>query len=920
MGRIQTNIGLITGMAIGDTVDQLMALAAAPRDQLAARTSLLEKEQVAVTELSAMLLAVQYVTDNLGKADLFERSQATSGAPDFLAATVTGKPANGLYQFTPLRTVQSQQLLSSGIRSDSEPIGAGTLRFRFGSNVQRSATLDLIGGGEGIARGKIRVTDRSGASSEIDLSRVQTIDDVLEAINTASAINVTAVAQGDKIRLVDNTGQAVSNLKVQEVGRSTTAASLGLAGIDVAGDVADGQDIFRLTREMELDALNDGNGVRVSVSLPDLEYNLRDGTHGTIDLSPIVSGSSEVQRETTLGEMLDVINQAAPDKLKVEIAPGGDRLIVTDLTEGENPFTLTSLYDSKAAEGLGIDGGSVDGTITGRRLLGGLKTVLLSSLNGGNGVGELGLLELTDRGGASDTVDLSGAETLQDVVDAINASTAGITARINDAQTGIVLSDTTGLSNGSMVVADGDATETAGKLGIAVNGDVAKIDSGDMHLQVIGHNTRLEDLNGGAGMAKGKLTITDSTGLSRTLDLRGDTIQTVGDVITAIHRLGVAVRAEINETGDGIRLRDIGGGDGRLRVIENGSTTAADLHILGVAEDVEIDGETKQVIDGSGTYTVTLDDDDTLDDLKRKINNLQAGVAASIFVDGSSKPYRLALTSQRAGEAGAMVIDASDFGFSLQETVAARDALLTYGQSGIAGAEVLVSSTSNSFDNLVDGLRLQVKQASASPVTVSIATTDTDLTASVQAMVENYNRFRTTLAKYTAYDPDQNVKAVLTGDSAALRLDTELSQLLSGRILGAGSIQSVAELGLTFNDDGTLAFDSAKLKAKFAADPAAVKAFFTTAQTGLSARFKTLSEQLANPDNSLLSHRFDALLSKIEQNSQRIELMDARLEKQREQMLMKFYRMELAIAKIQSNMTAIESIRPLPSMLGSGDE
>ncbi len=918
MGRIQTNIGLITGMAIGDTVDQLMALSAKPRDMLIERTKTLEKEQVAVTELSALLLSVRYITDNLGKADLFERSKATSSFPDVLAATVTGKPANGLYQFTPLRTVQTQQLLSSGFRSDTEPIGAGTFRFRFGSHVERTTSLELLGGGQGVTRGKIRITDRSGASAEVDLSKVRTIDDVLEAINGTSTINVTAVTQGDRIRLIDNTGQSVSNLIVQEIGGGTTAASLGLAGINAAESVADGQDMLRLTRDLEIDLVNDGNGILRSVSLPDIEYNLRDGTHGTIDLSPIVSGSSKLKRERTLGELLDAINEAAPDKLKVEIAPDGDRLVITDLTTGTSTFSVKSLYDSKAADMLGISGESVDGVITGRRLLGGLKTVLLSSLNGGKGLGELGLLSLTDRSGASDTVDLSGAETLQDVVETINASTAGISARINDARTGIVLSDTTGATSGRMVVADGDATTgTAARLGLAVDDEVSTVGSGDMHLQIIGYDTRLEDLNGGAGVAKGKLTITDSSGLSRTLDLRSDSIQTVGDAITAIHRLGIGVRAEINDTGDGIRIRDIARGDGRLRITEDGSRTAADLHILGTAKDVELDGETKQVIDGSATYTVTLDDDDTLEDLRRKIGNIGAGVSAMTFVDGSSKPYRLSLTSRRPGEAGSLVVDASDFGFSLQETVQARDALMAYGQAGIAGAEVLVSSSSNRFNNLVDGVSLEIKQPSSYPVTVSITASDTDLSASVKTMVDNYNRFRELLAGYTKYDAEQNVKSVLTGDSAALRLDAELSELLSSRIFGAGSIQSVAELGITLKDDGKLAYDESKLKAKFAVDPEAVKEFFTKAETGFSARFAKLSDQLADPDNSLLSNRFESLRQKIDQNTQRVELMNTRLEKQREQLLMKFYRMEIAIGKIQSNMSAIESIAPLPSMLNS---
>ena len=916
MGRIQTNIGLITGMAIGDTVDQLMAVAARPRDLLVERTKKLEQERVAVTELSALLLAVRYVTDNLGKADLFEKSKATSSAPDSLAATVTGKPANGLYQFTPLRTVQTQQLLSSGFRSDTEAIGAGTLRFRFGDHVQRSANLDILGGGAGVARGTIRVTDRSGASAEIDLSTVQTVDDVLEAINGNTAINVTAVAHGDRLRLIDHTGQTVSNLRVQEIGSGTTAASLGLAGINVAGDVADGQDVLRLTRDTELDLLNDGNGVVRSSSLPDIQYKLRDGTEGTIDLSPIVEGSSQVDRETALGEMIDAINLAAPDKLRAEIAPDGDRLIITDLTEGENPFSLASLYDSKAAEGLGIDGEGTDGVITGRRILGGLKTVLLSSLHGGKGLGELGTLQLTDRSGAIDTVDLSGAETLQDVVEAINTSSAGISARINDARTGIVLNDTTGLSSGRLVVADveGDLTGTAGKLGIAVDDEVSMVGSGDMHLQVVGHNSRLADLNGGGGVNKGRLTITDSKGLSRTLDLRGDSIQTVGDVITAIHRLGVGVRAEINETGDGIRIRDFAGGEGRLRIREEGSTTAADLHILGEAKDVEIDGETKQVIDGSTTFNVELDADETLDDLRRKVNNLGDGVSAMTFVDGSSKPYRLALTSRQSGKAGELIADASDFSFSLQETVQARDALLAYGQTRIPRAPAPGSSSSHWFTSPVGGIALEIKQPSASPVTVSIATTDADLSASVKTMVDNYNRFRTTLAKHTKYDAEQNVKSVLTGDSAALRLDAELSQLFSSRMFGAGSIQSVAELGITLKEDGTLAYDEARLKAKFAADPKAVQEFFTKAESGFSARFEKLSDQLADPDNSLLSSRFDALRYKIEQNQQRVEFINTRLETQRERLLMQFYRMEIAIGKIQNNMGAIESIRPLPSM------
>ena len=49
-----------------------------------------------------------------------------------------------------------------------------------------------LNGGAGVQRGKIRITDRSGAVATIDLSFARTVDDVLQAINSNEDISVTA--------------------------------------------------------------------------------------------------------------------------------------------------------------------------------------------------------------------------------------------------------------------------------------------------------------------------------------------------------------------------------------------------------------------------------------------------------------------------------------------------------------------------------------------------------------------------------------------------------------------------------------------------------------------------------------------------------------------------------------------------------
>ncbi|HUT94359.1 MAG TPA: flagellar filament capping protein FliD [Thermoguttaceae bacterium] len=916
MGRIQSNIGLITGIPIGDTVDKLMQIAARPRDLLIARTENLQNEQIAISELSALLLGVQYAVMNLGKDDPYDQRFVVSSNPAVLDATVTGEPATGSYQFTPIRTAQQHQLLSGRIETDTETLGGGQVTFRFGAHVEESLDLDVLGGGQGVDRGAIRITDRSGASAEIDLSTVQTVDDVLEAINAAKTINVTATAQGDRIRLEDRTGQTVANLRVQEIGSGTTAASLGLAGLDVADDVADGQDVLWLTEDLDLDLLNDAGGVFTDRIVADVEYELRDGTTGEIDLSPIIPGSSKVDEDITLGDVLQRINAAEPGKLKAEIAPDGDRLILTDLTEGEGTFTVESLGESTALADLGLDGDAVDGVITGHRVLGGMKTVLLGSLAGGQGVGELGSLDLTDRSGASATVDLSGAETLDDVIALVNAAGIGINAQVNQARNGIELVDTTGSSAGNLIVANGDATSTADKLQIAVDDPVSRAGSGDMHLQIVARNTRLSDLNGGAGVARGKMTIYDTEGGYAQIDLRNDGIQTVGDVIREINRQGLMVRAELNETGDGIRLRDLAHGNQTLRVAEGNLTAAADLHLLGEAVEVEVGGEMTQVIDGSATYVVELDADDSLTDLRDKINELGAGIRASIWSDGSTKPYRLALHSERSGAAGEMIVDTSALDLSFQETARAQDALLMLGELGAAGSGVLFTSSSNTFADAISGVELEIKQPSFSPVTISVDTSDTNLVATVEAMVANYNRFRAKLEELTQFDPTTNSSSLLTGDATALRLDTDLPYLLSGSLGGAGSIRSLREVGISLKDDGTLQLDKAKLKSKYAQDPQAVKQFFSQKEVGLADRFEDLIERLAGQRDSLLAGRLNVLNSKIEKNEEKIALWNARLTAQRDRMLLSFYRMELAIGKMQTSLSAIDSIKPLSVLIG----
>src|SRR5262245_38358459 len=113
MGRISTSIGLFTGFPIEETVTKLIALQARPRDNLIAKNKTLEQEQVAITSLTASLVALQTLTNKLALGTLYNSKSADSGNPDVLTATANDLAQPGSYEFTPVRRTQAQHFQST---------------------------------------------------------------------------------------------------------------------------------------------------------------------------------------------------------------------------------------------------------------------------------------------------------------------------------------------------------------------------------------------------------------------------------------------------------------------------------------------------------------------------------------------------------------------------------------------------------------------------------------------------------------------------------------------------------------------------------------------------------------------------------------------------------------------------------------
>ena len=371
----------------------------------------------------------------------------------------------------------------------------------------------------------------------------------------------------------------------------------------------------------------------------------------------------------------------------------------------------------------------------------------------------------------------------------------------------------------------------------------------------------------------------------------GSNQTTIGDVITSINSLGLGVKASLNSAGNGILLTDTAHGAGNLAVTEGNSTTAADLHLLSAATTSTILGQPTQTINGSTVTTITTTSTDTIQDLINKINASGAGATASLFSDGSTvDPYSLQLSSQVAGQAGDLQIDASSLGLNLTQTAAGQDALLLVDTPGTSGT--LVSSPTDEFTNVLSGATLTVNGSSTTPVSITVASDPTQLVSTVQSIVNQYNEIQSDIQTLTSYDTTTNTGGTLQGDPTALQVQSQLANLITGVTSGFGKVQSLADLGVTIGQDGTATFDSSVLTNLFSSDPQDVQNYLSTATTGLSSQMQTLLQQLGGSNNSLLSSKTTAITTQIQNNQATITQDNQTLSSEQTRLLDEFYDQE----------------------------
>jgi len=764
--------------------------------------------------------------------------------------------------------------------------GAADIEFtsRQGAVLETSTLLSNLLNGTGLtttgdAGSDLDITTRDGTGYGIDIDGLSTVQELIDEVSSVTGGNVSLeITSGGAFEFNDLSGATTGNFIIADGAGAGVATELGVV-LDDPQTVAIGDtiDVNQVPYGVDLDGLT---------TVQELIDAVDAGTNGNVILR--INGNQLVAEDTTGQTDLNlVINDASGSSVATELG-----LVFND--------GVSSVAGADLAPAI---------TDTGSQIT------------------------FTDSAGASATVDFASAESVVDLIGLVNDAGLGIEASLNNAGNGLLLKDTAN-GTGDLTVADAAGSQLATQLGLAGTFAAGESDSGNLNFGYLRESSSLEAL----GVVRGSFRLTDSSGASSVVNLSNGNEATIDDVISEINSRGLFIQARVNDAGNGLVLEDTNTGTpvSALRVEEDGSTTAESLGILGVAGSIGAN------LSGSLAVTVNIDAEDSLRDIASKVNNSDADIAGSVLNDGSgASPFRLSLTARTAGSGNSFVFDDGGSGFGSFNLSDAQDAVVFLGSgSGSQANSVAIVSGSNTLDGLLPGVTLTLNATTDTPVQVTVNEDINAISDNLGSFVDSINSLVETINQFDTFNADTQERGLLLGDSAINQVQSQILSLVFSRNSSLSQeIDSLTEIGVRVENGGRLSFDEERFQEVFASDREAVINLLTLRETqdldddgeadededgndiilaqGFGFELRDLLQRLTDSEFGPIEAAVNRVQSQIDNNNQRIEDLDERLDIRRELLTNEFIQMERVLSQLQTQSQSLAAFQPIQTQAPS---
>ncbi|GAX60020.1 flagellar hook-associated 2 domain protein [Candidatus Scalindua japonica] len=495
-------------------------------------------------------------------------------------------------------------------------------------------------------------------------------------------------------------------------------------------------------------------------------------------------------------------------------------------------------------------------------------------------------------------ISISTTDSLSDVISSINTANSGTNATgvtatlisVSDTDNRMVLtSDNTGEDKFSILDASSDAEDILEAMGLAsstqsiknatsdgaksdafsssstavqsllglttaqngtvtIGGESVVIDLSSQSLSTIATNINTALTGASKGTATVASTTTDGV-TTYQIDINGTTSYT--DTNNILETLGIIKRGQSSvaeeHTGSTANTKTSGAGGG---VVASATTfseinTGSDANNVANNDTVTLTGTNHDGNAVTGTYTITDKTTDTIDGLLTQIENTFGLGAGSATIDASGK---VIITDDTTGDSQLSIEIITnnegggtlDFG-TVSVTTEGYDMEVTAGQDAkITIDGIAVSRSSNSIDDVISGVTLDLNRVeSGSTVNLTISRDTDSIKSSVNDFATAYNDIIEFINQEFAFNEDSESAGILSGESTLRTIKSIIQSTISASVpLLPTDSNALSLIGITSDKYGKLSVKDSTFLKKINSDFYAVKRMFvaegTTTNTEIS--------------------------------------------------------------------------------------
>ncbi len=386
----------------------------------------------------------------------------------------------------------------------------------------------------------------------------------------------------------------------------------------------------------------------------------------------------------------------------------------------------------------------------------------------------------------------------------------------------------------------------------------------------------------------------DLTGKNNLNSLR-DAINASGAAVSAnVLTIGANSYLSVNATSTGattLKINDVPNPVALVTNTGSGSETSLATYVDTTTAPVSTSGKVDLVV-GSTTYHLDVTGNNNLTGLQDAINNAGAGITASI--SGGAGAFSLTI------DAGAPTT------LQLNDLPTPTTNLISNTNQGTAADfkvnGVQVTRSSNTVNDIIPGLSFTLRNTTVGSVSLSLATSSSQLTSALQSFVNNYNALVDQVSKQ--FGPGAGA---LGGDVLIREVSGGIRLVASYWNAGGGSIHSMSDLGITFDDvAGHMTLDQTVVTGFSSSQISDAFKYFGSANSGLAA-LATNFTHLSDATNGMIRLQEDGYDATNQRLSDHIATLNDRVSQIQSTMTAKLQAADALVAQLQAQQTTINA-------------